>query len=233
MRIHTAVILAGGLGTRLRPLTENTPKGMIKVCGKPLLEWIIEWLADYQVNHIVLGVTHLKEKIVEHFGDGRQFNVDIKYSVHTIKGGTGEGFRLAITRHVEENVFFAMNGDQLTDLNLSRLADFHFRHDAIATIAVNHPRCPYGQIRADEEGNILRFIEKPSCPHALCNTGIYVFNREILQYLPEKGSVEKTTFPALAKMHRLKAYPFRGFFSTVNTQKDLVEAERKLRRRIK
>jgi len=226
MKISNAVVLAGGPGIRLRPLTNDIPKAMITVCGKPLLEWVIEWLRDNEVEHIVLGVAYLKDKIMDHFGNGEDFGVNITYNVHTIDGGTCEGFRLAISRYVHTDAFFAMNGDQITNLNLGDLAKFHQNHNAIATMAVVHPRCPYGQVQFDEGGNATGFMEKPLCPHASCNTGIYVFNRKILSYFPEKGQVEETIFPLLAKERKLKIYPFQGFFTTVNTRKDLTEAER-------
>jgi len=229
MKVDTAVVLAGGPGIRLKPLTESIPKALVDVGGKPLIQWIIEWLRMNDVRRIVLGVAHLKEKIIDYFGDGSTFDVDITYSVHTVEGGTGEGFRLAISRYVDEGIFFAMNGDQITDLKLKDLADFHFKHNPIATIAVTNPYCPYGHIKVDEKYDVVGFIEKPFCPYALCNAGIYVFKREILRYLPEKGDVEKSTFPTLTKNGSLKVYPFEGLFITVNTSKDLVEAEEKLK----
>ena len=229
MKINTAVVLAGGPGTRLKPLTDNTPKALVDVGGKPLIQWVIEWLRMNDVRRIVLGVAHLKEKIIDYFADGSRFDVEISYSVHTVEGGTGEGFRLAISRYVDEDVFFALNGDQITDLKLKDLADFHLKHNAMATIAVTNPHCPYGHMKVDENYGVLEFVEKPSCPYALCNTGIYTFKREILHHLPETGDIEKTTFPMLTRNNSLKVYPFRGIFITVNTSKDLVEAEEKLK----
>jgi len=231
MNIDTAVVLAGGPGTRLKPFTDDLPKGLIEVCGKPLLQWIIEWLRDNEVKQIVLGVAHLKEKIIDYFGDGTELGVDIRYSVHTVEGGTGEGFRLAISRHVDRNTFFAMNGDQITDLHLNDLFNFHIKYNPIVTMAVANPRCPYGHIMVNDKHDVTDFLEKPPCSQALCNTGIYVFNREVLRYLPKRGDVEKETFPLLTKLHRLKAYPFNGFFITINTHKDWIEAEEELRRR--
>ena len=222
------MVLAGGPGTRLRPLTDEIPKGMIPICGKPLLEWIIEWLRDNGVECIVLGVAYLKEKIIEYFGNGEKFGVNIKYSIHSVDGGTDEGFRLAISRYIHADVFFAMNGDQLTNLNLGDVAEFHLKHNSTATMVVTKPRCPYGHIRIDGKRNAIGFIEKPSCLHASCNAGIYVFNREILDYLPDKGNIEETAFPILAKKHLLKTYPLKGFFTTVNTHKDLAIAEQEL-----
>lgn len=231
MNLNSAVVLAGGQGERLKPLTENLPKGMIEICSKPLLQWIIEWLRDNKIKQIVLGVAYMKEKIIDYFGDGSNFNVGIKYSIHTVKGGTVEGFRLAINRHIDQNAFFAMNGDQITDLNLNDLANFHIKHNSLATMAVTNPKCPYGHVQINEKQEAVDFLEKPLCPHALCNAGIYVFNREILPYLPKRGGIEQTTFSSLAKIHQLKVYPFNGFFITVNTYKDLIEAEEVLRRK--
>lgn len=230
MKIDTAIVLAGGPASRMKPLTDIVPKGMINILGKPLLQWIIEWLRDYQVQNIVLGVAHMKEKIIEYFKVGSEFGVNIKYSVHTVDGGTGEGFRLAIRRHVDKENFFALNGDQITNLNLRRLEAFHLKHGQIATMVVTNPHCPFGHVRIDRGLDVTEFLEKPHCSVAVCNAGIYAFSRDILRYLPKKGDVENTMFPALAKTGHLKAYVFKGFFTTVNTLKDLIEAENELKR---
>jgi len=230
MNVDTAVVLAGGPGIRLRPLTSNMPKAMVQVGGKPLLQWVVEWLRNNNILHIIVGVAYMKEKIIEYFGDGRKFGVKIEYSHHSVEGGTCEGFRLAISTHISENVFFALNGDQITNLRLDELASFHKRYAPIVTIATTTPRCPFGHIHTGDEFEVLGFLEKPMCPVAVCNSGIYVFDRDVLKYIPKKGDMETTTFPALARLGGLKAFPFRGFFVTVNTWKDLEEAERELGR---
>ena len=201
----------------------------MEVAGKPLIQWVVEWLRMNDVKRIILGVAHLKEEIISYFGDGSRFGVEITYSTHTVNGGTGEGFRLAISRYVDKDVFFAMNGDQITDLKLKDLEDFHLRHNPTATIVMTNPHCPYGHIKVDDNHNVLGFAEKPFCPQAYCNAGLYVFNKEILNFLPDKGDVEETTFPLLGAERNLKAYPFDGIFITVNTHKDLAEAEEKLK----
>ena len=224
------MILAGGEGSRLEPLTLDIPKAMVKVAGKPLLQWIIEWLKQNGVHEVVLGVAYLKEKIADYFGDGSDFGLRIRYSVHTVEGGTAQGFRLAISRHVDDDVFFALNGDQVCDLNLGKMALYHVRHESVATMAVTHLRFPYGVVKADRRRNIRSFIEKPLSDY-LCSTGIYVFDRKILQYLPRNGDIETTAFTKLARERLLKAYPFKGFFATVNTMKDLKDAEAELKGR--
>jgi NDP-sugar pyrophosphorylase family protein len=122
-----------------------------------------------------------------------------------------------------------MNSDQITDLNLRDLANFHLKNNPIATIATTNPHCPYGHIEIDEHNSVVEFAEKPFCSNSNCNTGIYAFKKQILDYLPQKGDVEKITFPLLAADKNLKVYPFKGIFITVNTHKDLVEAEEKLK----
>jgi len=230
LKIDTAVVLVGGPGSRLSPLTEKMPKALVKVGSKPLLQWILEWLRHNDVRHVILGVAHLKDDIIHHFDDGNRYGLDIEYSVHTVEGGTGEGFRLAISKYVNDEVFFALNGDQITDLDLHDLAFFHLRNNPTVTMAVTKPYCPFGHVEVDDNANVLRFIEKPTCALMVCNAGIYVFNHGILPYLPEKGDIEQMTLPLLAKRHRLRAYLHNGLFITVNTPKDLETANDKLRR---
>src|SRR5436305_14776727 len=97
----TAVILSGGEGLRLRPITHDIPKGLVKVGGKPLLEWVIEWLEQNMVTDLVIGVAYLREKIIHYIGNEAKFGVDIRYSVQTVEDGTSEGFHLEISGHVD------------------------------------------------------------------------------------------------------------------------------------
>ncbi|HEY4822784.1 MAG TPA: nucleotidyltransferase family protein [Candidatus Bathyarchaeia archaeon] len=227
---ETAVILSGGEGVRLRPITDDIPKGLVKVAGKPLLQWVVEWLGENGVSNLVIGVAYLKEKIMRYFGDGHRFGVGITYSVHTVEGGTGEGFRCAISRFVDVETFFALNGDQITDLRLGSLFRAHKGSNAFATIAVVHPRLPFGLVVTDEGGYCKGFVEKPVMKDTFCSSGIYVFQRTILDYLPERGDVEKTTFPRLASERRLKTYIHKGSFLTVNSLRELGEADKELSR---
>ena len=226
---RTAVILSGGEGLRLRPITHDLPKGLVKVGGRPLLEWVIEWLRQNKVDDLVMGVAYLKDKIVRYFGDGEKFGVRIRYSVHTIEGGTSEGFRLAISRFVDSPTFFALNGDQITDLRLPTLDNIHQGEGALATIAVVHPRLPFGLVEIDERGLCKGFVEKPVLTDLFCSMGVYEFDRRVLDYLPEKGDIERTTFPRLARMNKLKALKHSGSFITVNSLRELEEANEALK----
>jgi mannose-1-phosphate guanylyltransferase len=225
-KIRTAVILVGGSGLRLRPLTEDMPKCMIPLKGKPLICWTLNWLKNYGFNHIVLGVSYRKEVIINYIKEN-PFDMDIDISEHTQEGETGEGFRLAIGRYVDDENFLAMNGDEITNLNLERLEAVHLKCKPIATIAVSPMRSPFGILEINGD-DIIGFKEKTVLEDKLVSIGVYIFNHDILGYLPIKGAVEKTTFPLLAKKRLLKACRLIEDESwlTINSVKDLSVAEK-------
>lgn len=215
---------------RLRPITKDVPKGLVRVGGKPLLQWVIEWLRDNGVTNIVIGVAYLRDQIIEFFGDGQRFGVKIRYSVHTVEGGTGEGFRLAIARYVDDQAFFALNGDQIVDVDLKAMSRKHLESPTLATIAVVHPRLPFGLVNVGDEDLCRGFAEKPLMKDLFCSSGIYLFHREIAQLLPDQGDIERTTFPLLAKRRKLGVYRHKGSFITVNSLRELEEAEDQLQK---
>ena len=225
----TAVVLSGGEGIRLRPITADLPKGLVKVGGKPLLQWVVEWLKANGVSNIVMGVAYLKDQIIDFFGDGARFGVSIQYSVHTVPGGTGEGFRLAISRYLDDQTFFALNGDQITDLKLKTMLAKHRKNGPLSTIAVVHPRLPFGLVKVDEQDYCRGFIEKPLLKDVNISTGIYVFEHEIVEHLPRIGDVERTTFPKLSKVGKVGAFRHDGSFITINSLRELENAEKQLR----
>jgi len=228
--VDTAVILAGGPGLRLRPLTDDRPKAMIEVAGRPMLEWALLGLRKNGIRQVIIGIAYKGERIMEHFRDGRNLGLNIQYSTHTVEGGTGEGFRLAIERYVRNKTFFGMNGDELTDVRFQDLLRFHCEHGGTATIAVSPLRSPFGVV--DIRGSdVLAFREKPIIDSVRVSIGVYVFERDILDYLPKRGEIEKTAFPRLAQDGKLKAFEHDGFWMTVNTMKDLTEVEREIRKR--
>ena len=212
---------------RLRPLTNENPKSMIIVAGKPLLQWVIEWLKQNQIFNIVIGVAYRKEKIIDYFEDGKKFGVTIRYSNHTVEGGTGEGFRLAIKSFVDDDIFLGMNGDELVDIPVSEFVEFHRSAGGIATIAVGPLRSPYGVVDI-QDNDVVDFKEKPILFSHHVSVGTYVLSREIVHYLPERGDIERTCFPQLAAARKLKAYVHKGFWATINTVKDLEDVEKQL-----
>ena len=226
---RTAIVLSGGEGIRLRPITADLPKGLVKVGGKPLLQWVVEWLKANEVTNIVIGVAYLKEQITDFFGDGARFGVRIQYSVHTVPGGTGEGFRLAISRYVEDQTFFALNGDQITDLRLKTMLAKHRKSGTLSTIAVVHPRLPFGLVKVDNRDYCRGFLEKPVLKDMNISTGIYVFEHDIVEHLPRVGDVERTTFPKLSRVGKVAAFRHGGSFITINSLRELENAEKQLR----
>jgi NDP-sugar pyrophosphorylase family protein len=199
---------------------------MVDVGGRPLLEIMLAWLQRNGVRQVVIGVAYMGDVIIQHF---RRFDtkLDIEFSRHTVEGGTAEGFRLAIERYVTAPVFFAMNGDEITNVNLQDLAQFHASQGSIATMTVSPLPSPFGVVEL-EGSKIVAFHEKPRIQSVCVSVGVYVFQREILEYLPQTGDVERTVFPRLASERRISAYRHDGFWKTVNTAKDLREVEKEL-----
>jgi NDP-sugar pyrophosphorylase family protein len=225
--IRTAVILVGGSGLRLRPITNDIPKCMIPLHGKPLIYWTLTWLKESGFDHAVLGVSYLKEKVIQYVTENEKtFGIKVDFSEHSQEGETGEGFRLAIKRHVADEDFLAMNGDELTNLNLKNFVDFHYKNQGIVTVAVSPMRSPFAIIETNGS-DITRFDEKPILEDKLVSTGIYVFNNKIAKDLPTMGSIEKTTFPVLASKKMIKAYRLGKDerWLTINSLKDLYTAE--------
>ena len=225
--IRTAVILVGGAGLRLRPITNDLPKCMIPLHGKPLIYWTLTWLKESGFEHAVLGVSYLKEKVIQYVKENqKEFGLKVDFSEHTQEGETGEGFRLAIKRHVIDEDFLAMNGDELSNLNLKSFVDFHLKNKGVVTVAVSPMRSPFAIVETSG-ADINKFNEKPLMEDKLVSIGIYVFNQSITKYLPTVGSIEKTTFPALASKKLIKAYRLgKGErWLTINSLKDLYTAE--------
>jgi NDP-sugar pyrophosphorylase family protein len=225
-KIQTAVILVGGSGLRMRPFTNDMPKCMIPLQGKPLVYWIISWLKSYGFKHVVMGVAYRKEVVINYLKENPQ-GLKIDFSEHTVEGETGEGFRLAISRFVKDNDFLAMNGDEITNLNLERFEETHLKHDPVATIAVAPMRSPFGILELEGD-DIVGFKEKALMENMPVSIGVYIFNRKILDYLPTTGSIERDVFPVLAQKRLLKACQLKPdeLWLTINSVKDLSVAEK-------
>jgi NDP-sugar pyrophosphorylase family protein len=219
-----ALIIAGGEGERLRPLTSDRPKPMIEVAGKPILEYQIRWLARQGVSDAVLLCGYKAEVIQRHFGDGARFGLTVHYSLEEEPLGRGGALKLgARLLPPDEDAVIALNGDILTNQPLAPLLRFHRRKNAAATVMLTRLRSPYGVTRLDRGGRITAFDEKPLLPHWI-NAGLYVVTREFLRRLPDRGDHETTTFPELAAEGKLYGYRSRAYWRTVDTFKDLTEA---------
>lgn len=228
-----ALILAGGKGERLRPLTDTVPKPMIALCGRPILWHQVRWLRDAGVTDVVFLVGHLADAVEEYFGDGSDYGIRAHYSREDAPLGRGGALRqglAALPR--DDGPVIATNGDVVTDASLADLiADYHHRRRLnpahCATILTVPMTSPYGIVDTGSDGLVDQFREKAVLPYAI-NGGVYVLHPGIRELLPELGDHEITTFPALAAEGRMSAVPTDAFWRSVDSPKDLREAEEHL-----
>lgn len=224
-----AIVLAGGLGLRLRPYTDDKPKSMVEVLKRPILEYQIEWLRRAGVSDVVIACGYRHEAIEHYFGDGKRFGVNLTYSIEEKPLGTGGAIKRAFLRGGVRDTFVVVNGDTITSINLKDAVDFHRSNGGIATVVVVPYRSSFGIVEV-EDGNIVKgFQEKPELPHWV-NSGIYVLEEDVVAYLPDEGSFEKLALPKVAEQRRLFAYKSSGFWKPIDTHKDLLEAEDELTR---
>ena len=177
------IIMAGGIGKRLKPLTEKTPKPMLKIGDKPILEIIIERLRKSGFKNFILSVNYKSEVIENYFGNGSQFGINIKYIKEKKRMGTAG--TLALLREKLKDTFILMNGDLLTNLDFSYLLEYHYHNQPIATIAVkkHYYRVPFGMISLDGI-KIKSIVEKPLIDFFI-SAGIYVLEPEVIKFVPE------------------------------------------------
>jgi len=223
-----ALVLAGGKGERLRPLTEDRPKPMILLAGRPILEYHLTWLRDNGVTHALLLCGYRADVIQSYFGDGRRWGLTIEYSLEEQPLGRGGAFKLAFAQvPPSEELLIGTNGDVLSNQPLAPILRAHRASGAVATVMLTPFVSPYGIVRVARDGRILRFEEKPRLPHWI-NAGLYVLSRPFFDLLPDVGDHEDTAFPLLAERGQLRAYRARAYWRSIDTAKDLTEATRDL-----
>lgn len=223
--VNTAIILAGGKGERLRPYTNDRPKVMVELSGKPILGWQIEWLKSHGITKFVLTVSYKYEVIQQHFGDGSKFGIEIDYSIEDSPLGRGGGIKKGLKSSLvagEENVVVC-NGDIITKLNLKDMLKKHTDENVMVSLLLVPYISRWGVVKVDEEDHITGFEEKPKLPYWI-NGGVYVFNREVEPLLPDVGDHEKETFPKIPK-EKFFGFKDEGFWRAVDVVKDKSEAE--------
>lgn len=206
-----AVLLVGGKGTRLRPLTDKVPKALLEVQGKAVTEHLFDLFKKYGIRDVILCVGHLKGKIKDYFGDGSNFGMNISYADEDEPLGTAGPLKVA--RHLLKDSFIVSNGDELKNINIARMFRLHKRKNALATIALTTVDDPssYGVARLDGS-RIIEFVEKPSKPISnLINAGFYILEPEVIDMIPDGfAMLERDVFPKIAKLGRLRGFPFAG-----------------------
>ncbi len=222
-----AVILAGGLGTRLKPYTTVIPKPIVPVGEKAIMEIVINQLASYGVKKITVAVNHLAQLIMAYFGNGERYGLQIDYSMEDKPLGTIGPLKLI--KHLPEN-FLVMNGDILTDFDFESFFNQHIESESIATIATyeRDVKIDFGVLNYDgTTKKINRFTEKPT-HHYSVSMGIYAFSKKILNYVPDNKAYgfDQLMLDMIDQGESIQSYPFDGYWLDIGRPDDYEKAGR-------
>lgn len=219
-----AVILGGGKGTRLRPLTYKTPKPLLLVKGKPILEHVINYLKGYGITDLIVTTEYMGDKISKYFGDGRKFGVNIEYSEE--KKPLGTAGCLSLIKDKLKETFILIGGDNLTKLNLKKFIEFHKKKGGILTAALFEfeEKSKWGIYNLNKDESIRNFLEKPVFKHT-AGTMIFCLEPEIFEHIPEKpkGVMNLTdhTIPELLKKGvKIFGFEFKDFWEDIGSLDD-------------
>jgi dTDP-glucose pyrophosphorylase/CBS domain-containing protein len=226
----TATIMAGGYGTRLKPFTDEIPKPMLPIGGRPIMEWIIEGLRQAGIRNIIVTTHYKAESIVKHFGDGRNFGVQIEYIYEEQRSGTAGALALLPSWH---HSLLVVNGDILTTVDYKAMLRYHEKHEACMTVAVReyHLQVPYGTVKM-EDFKILGLIEKPSL-RFLVNAGIYLLEPLVRSYMPQNKFMDMTELieRLLAEGQSVAGFPVREYWIDIGQHAEYEQAEEDARNR--
>jgi NDP-sugar pyrophosphorylase family protein len=223
-----AILLVGGLGTRLRSVLPATPKALASVGSKSFLDLLVRQLRHQGIRHMVMCTGHLAEQIENEFGDGRAWDVVIEYSRETEALGTAGAIKRAEPYLHGINDFLVMNGDSFLEVDFHDFVRFHRGHGGLVSIAGWRARnaARYGTVRMEASGRVTAFEEKTgNNSPGLINGGVYVFGRAVLEYIPETpASLERDVFPHLLD-RGVFALEQHGMFIDIGTPEDLAHAQ--------
>ena len=221
---NKVVLMVGGLGTRLRPLTDNIPKPMLKVGNKPILETIIINFKKYGFVNIILCVSYKAEIIEEYFGDGSSFGVNIEYIHENKRMGTAGA--LSLIKDKLDKDFFVMNGDLLTNINFEYMLAYHMSNNSTATMGVREYdfQVPYGVVNLDNE-NIISIDEKP-IQKFFVSGGVYILGKEVLNYIPDDKFYDMPSlFETLIKENKKSiSFPIREYWLDIGRLEEYEKA---------
>ncbi len=220
-----AIILAGGRGKRLRPITDYVPKSLVPVKNTPIIEWQIKYLKKYGVSEVII-CTRYKTKMIENYLSMKNIGVKIKFSIEKFPLGTGGAIKKA-GKMINDKSFFVINGDTITNIDLTKLAK---KPNAIASIEL---RTKFGILEINSN-KISKFKEKKEISNLWMNAGVYHLEKEILKDLPNKGDIEKTLFPDYAKKGKLNIVKFKKIkWYSIDSFKDIEDCSREIQKIIK
>lgn len=221
---NKVILMVGGLGTRLRPLTKKIPKPMIKVGNKPILQTIVEKFAEYGYKNIEMCVNYKSHVVQDYFKDGNDYGVNIEYILEEKRMGTAGA--LSLLKKKPKEPFFVMNGDLLTNINFKHLDDYHCNSGALATMCVKEYdiKVPYGVVNMSE--NIITSIEEKPIHKFFVNAGIYMFSSEVLKYIPKSKFYNMPTLfnQLISKNKRTVSFPIREYWTDIGRMEELERA---------
>lgn len=226
---NTVVLMLGGLGTRLRPLTNDTPKPMLRVGNKPILETIIEGFKQYGYTNFIFSVNYKKEVIQDYFQNGEAFDVTIEYIEEDKKMGTAGALSLLKKRPTKP--FFVMNGDLLTQINFDQLMQFHMEYESVATMCVREfeYQIPYGVIETN--GTDLVTIKEKPIHRSFVNAGIYLLNPDVLDYIPQDEFYDMPSLfeKLIEKNSKTSVFPIREYWLDIGQIDDFNKANNEVK----
>lgn len=218
------VLMAGGLGTRLRPLTEHVPKPMLTVGSKPILQTILENFIDHGFHQFYFSVNYKKELIKNHFGNGLEWGISIEYLDESLRLGTAGA--LSLFKEKPSKPIIVMNGDILTKVNFQQLLEFHESNGSMATMCVREfeYQVPYGVVRTD--GAQLCSIDEKPIEKYFVNAGIYVINPEVLEFIPNNAYFDMPTLfnQLIAQEKKTTVFPIREYWMDIGRINDFERA---------
>lgn len=221
---NKVILMVGGLGTRLRPLTENTPKPMLMVGNKPILQTIVEKFAEYGFVNIVMCVNYKSNVIQDYFKDGKEFGVNIEYVLETQRMGTAGA--LSLLDAVPNEPFFVMNGDLLTNVNFEHLYHYHLSNNSMATMCVREYdfQVPYGVVNI-EDSKIISIKEKP-IQKFFVSAGIYMLNPDVINHIDQNEFFDMPTlFERLISMGKeTLSFPIREYWLDIGRMEEYERA---------
>jgi len=221
---NMVVLMVGGLGSRLRPLTEETPKPMLKVGNKPILQTIVEKFSEYGFNELVLCVNYKSHIIQDYFGDGSAFGVNITYIFEEERMGTAGA--LSLLKTLPNEPFFVMNGDLLTNINFDHLCNYHLTQNAMATMCVREYdfQVPYGVVNM--EGNTILSIQEKPVHKFFVSAGIYMLNPDVIRYIPKNQFYDMPSlFEALIQQNqKALSFPIREYWLDIGQMEEYERA---------
>jgi NDP-sugar pyrophosphorylase family protein len=222
--IRTALVLAGGKGERLRPLTDDRPTPMVAVAGAPIIEHHLRWLRAGGVERAILLTGYLHQVVADYFATPRVEGLRVECVAEAQPLGRGGAFRNGFEQAgITDELVIGTNGDVLAAQTLAEMAALHREKGALATLLLTQMVSPFGIVDVDETGMVRAFTEKPPLPYWI-NGGAYVLSRELFARFPRQGDHETALFPQLAQERRIAAVRSTAFWKSVESAKDLREA---------